>query len=94
MNLRQQAKGERCVCCGCQDGTIVLAHYFGPRRHSYGGGIGHKGSDAVAALLCSGCHKSMDTDSRDKERKWEFSEEMLHYCALTWMRWLEKGLLK
>lgn len=86
MNLRQLANGESCVRCGAQDGTVVLAHYFGVRRHSYGGGMGHKGHDAVGAYLCSRCHTEMDTASRDKARKWEHSEEMLHLCALTWIR--------
>lgn len=85
-NLRASAKDQSCVACGINDGTVVLAHYFGPRRHSYGGGMGHKGHDAVAAFLCAACHRRMDTESRDKAHKWEHSEEMLHYCALTWIR--------
>jgi len=92
--LRDSANGQSCVACGINDGTVVLAHYFGPRRHAYGGGMGHKGNDAVAALLCMRCHHRMDTESRDKLKKYEISEEMLHYCALTWIRWLEQGVLK
>lgn len=84
--LRKSAKDQSCVACGKRDGTVVLAHYMGPRRHTYGGGMSRKGNDAVAAMLCSGCHYRMDTLSRDKARKWEVSEEMLHYCALTWIR--------
>ena len=86
MNLRNSAKDEACVRCSVKNGTTVLAHYFGPRRGAYGGGIGHKGSDAVAAFLCLDCHTHMDTESRDKERQWILSEEFLHYCALTWIR--------
>ena len=83
MNLRKQAEGKSCVRCGADDATVVLCHYFGPRRDAYGGGMGIKGSDAVAAELCSGCHRYMDTLSRDKSVKWLLSEEFLHYCALT-----------
>jgi hypothetical protein len=94
MNLRETAHDQPCVRCGVNDGTTVLAHYFGPRRGSYGGGMGVKGSDAVAAILCQKCHYHMDTLARDKERKWELSEEMLHCCALTWIRWVEMKVLK
>lgn len=86
MNLRAAAKGQTCVRCGANDGTVVLCHYFGPRRHAYGGGMSRKGNDAVAAHLCAGCHREMDTLSRDKDKKWEHSEEFLHYCALTWIQ--------
>lgn len=86
MNLRDLAEGQACVRCGARDGTVVLAHYFGPRRHSYGGGMSHKGHDAVGAHLCMSCHSEMDTLSRDKAKRWEHSEEFLHLCALTWIR--------
>lgn len=92
--LRDSADGEACVACGKRDGTVVLCHYFGPRRHAYGGGMGHKGHDAVAAHLCMTCHKRVDTEGRDKDYKWQASEEFLHYCALTWIRWIEKGVLR
>lgn len=56
--------------------------------------MSRKGHDAVAALLCQACHREMDTDSREKARKWEHSEEFLHCCALTWIYWLEAKVLK
>lgn len=89
MNLRKRARGKSCVRCGADDRTIVLCHYFGPRRHQYGGGMGIKGHDAVAAELCALCHTHMDTLSRNKEDKWLHSEEFLHLCALTWIRRME-----
>ena len=92
--LRTAARDQRCVRCGAQDGTVVLAHYFGPRRHSYGGGLSHKGHDAVGAWLCASCHHHMDTAGRDKETKWDHSEEFLHLCALTWIRLIETGVVK
>ena len=57
LDLRGFAEGQACVMCKAQDGTVCLAHYFGPRRHAYGGGMGHKGDDAVGAHLCMACHK-------------------------------------
>ena len=94
MKLRDSPRDLSCVRCGTNDGTVVLAHYMGPRRHSYGGGMGHKGNDAVAAMLCAACHRWADTLSRNKDKRWELSEEFLHCCALTWIRWLELGVLK
>lgn len=93
-SLRDLARDQSCVRCGREDGTVVLAHYFGPRRHYYGGGMSKKGHDAVGAHLCSGCHSFMDTQSRDKQYRWEMSEEFLHLCALTWIRLIEKGMVK
>jgi hypothetical protein len=72
----------------------VLAHYFGPRRHAYGGGMSHKGSDAVGAHLCMTCHAQMDSLQRDKSMRWELSEEFLHLCALTIIRNFERGVIK
>lgn len=86
MNLRDFAAGQSCVRCGAQDGTVVLAHYTGVRRHSYGGGFGIKVHDGVGAHLCMTCHKIMDTETKEKSRRWDVSEEMLHLCALTWIR--------
>jgi len=94
VNLRKLAKDQRCVACGCEDGTVVLAHYFGPRRHAYGGGMGIKGHDLAGAHLCRSCHSTVDTLSRDKARKWEGSEVFLHYCMLTILRLAEQGHIK
>jgi hypothetical protein len=92
--LRDSANGEACVACGVKDDTTVLCHYFGPRRHSYAGGMGIKGHDFIGAFLCANCHRHMDAASRNKELKWEQSELFLHYCALTWIRWFERGVVK
>lgn len=80
--------------CGARDGTVVLAHYFGPRRHAYGGGLSLKGHDAIGAWLCMRCHALMDTFGREKLTRWEASEEMLHLCALTWLRLIEQGWIR
>lgn len=94
MNLREAARDQSCVRCGVENGTTVLAHYFGARRHSYGGGMGIKGQDIVGAHLCSDCHRTMDTESRDKSHVWFHSEEFLHLCMLTIIRLIEQGKLK
>lgn len=63
-----------CMRCGVSDGTIVPAHYFGPRRHAFGGGMGIKGTDAAMAALCFHCHQHMDQyhDGNNIERSEEF----------------------
>jgi len=94
MNLRAAAQGQRCVRCGRNDETVVLCHYTGARRLAFGGGLGIKVKDLAGAHMCSRCHSEMDTLSRDKERKWEHSEEFLYLCMLTVLRLAEQGEIK
>lgn len=91
---REAARGQSCVRCGKADGSVVLAHYFGPRRHAYGGGLAHKGHDLIGAHLCASCHAWMDTAGRNKTTRWDHSEEFLHLCALTIIRLEQQGVLK
>jgi hypothetical protein len=80
-----------CVRCWVRDGTIVPAHYFGPRRHMLGGGMGHKVTDAAIAALCLRCHTHMDT--YQDGNTWERSEEFLFLVVLTHHMLLRQGLL-
>lgn len=91
--LRDAARGESCIRCGRNDGTVVGAHYTGARRLSYGGGLGKKVHDLVMAHLCSTCHAWMDCASREKDKQWEHSEEFLHCCMLTILRLMARGVL-
>ena len=93
MNLRAAAEGQNCVRCGSNDGTTVLAHYTGARRLAYRGGFGIKVNDWIGAHLCGLCHRHMDTLSRDKEKRWEHSEEFLHCVALTILRLAEQEII-
>jgi len=77
-----------------RNGTVVLAHYSGVRRASYGGGMGIKVHDVVGAWLCSDCHIYMDREVKSKENRWLVSEEMQHYCLLTILQLIEQGKLK
>lgn len=90
--LTELARDQTCVRCGGTHG-VVLAHYFGPRRSHYGGGMGIKGHDLIGAHLCQACHTLMDTTSKDKEGRWLHSEEFLHYVAMTLIRLYEQGRL-
>ena len=90
--LLKLARDEHCVLCGTRDGTVVAAHYFGYRRHSLGGGMGHKVSDIATAHLCGACHQRMDSyaDGNTTER----SEEFLYAIIRTLDRLAERGLIK
>lgn len=90
MNLRLLAKDQCCVRCGATEG-VVLCHYTGVRRLSYGGGLGRKVEDLIGAHLCQACHTYMDTLSRNKALKWEHSEEFQHFVLLTILRLVEQG---
>jgi len=94
--LREAAEGQSCVRCGVANGTVVLCHYFGARRQAYGGGLGRKGHDLIAAHLCHDCHKFLDTEAKElggKESRWLHSEEFLNYCALTIIRLWKQGVI-
>jgi len=92
--LRNLARDQSCVRCGIHDETVVLAHYTGARRLDYVGGYGIKASDLAGAHLCGPCHQHMDTLSRNKDMKWEHSEEFLHLVLLTILRLAEQGHVK
>lgn len=92
--LRASARDQACVRCGREDGTTVWAHYFGPRRHSYGGGMSRKGHDLIGAHLCQHCHNEMDSLCKSKDDRWLLSEEFLHLAALTLIRLWESEVIK
>ena len=62
--LLSAARGESCVNCGTQDGTVVAAHYQGLRSHQYGKGKGQKPHDILVADLCVKCHSALTTTRR------------------------------
>jgi hypothetical protein len=90
--LREASRDQSCVRCGKRDGTIVGAHYTGARRLALGGGFGKKCHDLFIADLCHTCHIEMDT-KRDKDTKWEHSEEFLFLIVQTIGRRLEQGVI-
>ena len=91
--ITDAAKGRTCVNCGCDDGTIVRAHYSGIRQHQYGKGRGIKGHDAIAADLCRACHEKFDGYG-NSESAIDRSEQFLHCCALTLVRDIRDGVYK
>lgn len=94
------ARGQGCVCCGTNDGTVVACHYQGFRSHSFGKGTGSKPSDLFVAFLCSKCHAKMDTYENTRascdlwSRKVERSEEFMCYILRTWDMLHKQGHIK
>jgi len=83
--LLSLAKGQSCVECGTDDGTIVSAH------SNEGKGMGLKASDATIMFLCYACHSGYDQGkimSKDERREFAFRNN-----AKTLRRLLEKGLI-
>lgn len=68
--LLDLAKGQRCVMCGADDGTIVSAH---SNLGEHGKGWGHKADDSMVAWLCHRCHTEYDQGHKmSKEEKRDF----------------------
>jgi len=90
--LLKSSKDQACVRCGKTSG-VVSAHYTGVRRLALGGGLGIKVHDFLTADLCNDCHTYMDTNSREKEKRYGHSEEFFYYIALTLERRFLQGTL-
>lgn len=83
--LRAAARDESCIACGCQDGTVVLAH------RNEGKGMGLKAPDFWALDLCHRCHFQYDVGKgmcREEKRAW-FNAVYPRQVE----RWVRKGLL-
>lgn len=91
--LLASANGKDCVKCGRLIEGVVGAHYTGVRREAFGGGLGIKVSDLIHARLCQECHLEMDTLSRDKDSKYDHSEQFLTLVALTLIQLVDEGVL-
>jgi len=91
--LLASANGKPCVKCKRQIEGVVAAHYTGVRREAFGGGLGIKCSDLIHARLCQECHLEMDTLSRNKDLKYDHSEQFLTLCGLTLIQLVHEGEL-
>lgn len=91
--LLASANGKPCVKCGRLIEGVVACHYTGVRREAFGGGFGQKVSDLIHARLCQECHLEMDTLSRNKDFKYDHSEQFMTLCFLTLIQIVDEGLL-
>ena len=102
MNIRSKkytdgAKGQSCVRCGAEDGTVISAHYQGFRSQPWGKGKGVKPHDLFVADLCAECHDLFDNDKvsfvKDPwQRKIDHSESFMYFVLMTQLRRHEQGI--
>ena len=87
--LLKLARGQSCVSCGIEDGTVVWAHANG---YEWGKGMGIKSHDCMGMMLCAECHARLDQGSLwNREQKREFTYRMI--CK-THIRLWEQGMVK
>lgn len=94
--MLQSARGQSCVLCGAEDGTVVSAHYSGLRKHELGGGRGLKVHDLLVADLCYRCHTRMDNYEQvnSYQDQIERSELFLALIARTLLRRVSQGVIE
>ena len=86
--LLKLAKGQRCVMCLADDGTVVAAH---SNLQEHDKGMGHKAHDCMTAWLCYSCHAKYDTGTRmNKEEKRDY---ILTAICRTHIEMWKQGLL-
>ena len=71
-SLTQSARGEKCVACCADDGTIVWAH---SNEMAHGKGKGIKAHDLLGLYLCFQCHTWYDTSDASRAEKRKFFRE-------------------
>jgi hypothetical protein len=97
--LLAAARGQSCINCGVNDGTVVAAHYSGMRQHSFGKGRGIKGHDLCVADLCMKCHSAFDNyEVSDLDNKYmrdiDQSEQFLYLVIKTLIRRVNDEVIK
>ena len=100
-NKPDGAKGQSCINCGVNDGTVVSAHYTGMRGYSFGKGVATKASDLCVADLCMKCHAAFDqytmvtdsTSSSDFQKKIDLSEQFMFAILNTLHRRIEDKII-
>lgn len=87
--LLELAKGQRCVMCGADDGTVVSAH---SNLSEHGKGMGIKADDSMVAWLCHRCHSNLDQGSKmNRDERRDFT--LTAICKTYREMWL-KGMLE
>lgn len=84
-----------CIRCG-STGSTCGRHYNGLRQHQYGKGRSIKCHPLLVADFCDRCDKDFQEGSvskNDLAARIEYSEEFLHWCAMTAIRRQDDGYL-
>lgn len=94
MNYRNKklldlARGQACVMCGCDDGTIVAAH---SNLLEHGKGKSIKAHDSMTAWLCMRCHSELDQGGA--MTKAERREYILEAICKTYIRLWDLELIQ
>lgn len=85
--ITQSARGQSCIRCGVDNGTVRACHLTGPRQHAYGKGRGVKCHDLASAEFCDQCDIVFSEGQMDGfDSKWDKSEQWHHYIMLTNIR--------
>jgi hypothetical protein len=93
--LTEAARGQSCVRCGRNDGTIVAAHINGPLAFKLGRGMGQKPDDVFCADLCHTCHDVLDGRSfAERLDPEDHTAEWMELVLLTIQRRRREGVLK
>lgn len=87
--LLDLARGQACVMCGCDDGTIVSAH---SNLLEHGKGKGLKAHDGMIAWLCMRCHTTLDQGTQMS--KAERREFILEAICKTYMQMWDKEFIQ
>ncbi|MCK5601322.1 hypothetical protein KAR91_05630 [Candidatus Pacearchaeota archaeon] len=89
--ITDSAKGS--ICIKCQAPGAYVAHYNGPRQHSFGKGRGRKCHDLMSAEFCHRCDQEFTEGSTGPKwkDKWERSEDFMYWIGLTNIRRYEEG---
>ena len=92
------AKGQGCINCGANNGTIVAAHYTGLRSSIFGKGTGCKPHDVCVADLCRKCHETFDKNMAGHGptkywKKIDASEQFMYCVVQTFIRRLRQGII-
>ena len=87
-HLLDLARGQSCVMCGVNDGTVVAAH---SNLQEHGKGTGHKADDCMTAWLCHRCHSELDQGNKmTKAERREYTLSAI--CKTTRELW-NQGLI-
>lgn len=91
---RNAAKGQPCIRCGKNEGTVCARHYNGTKQGFLGKGWAVKTNDLFMADLCDKCDAifSEGVLTDDYESKTERDLHLMIYCALTIERRFEQGI--
>lgn len=91
-----RAPGNDCIRCGVIDGTVCGRHLNGLRQHWYGKGRAIKCHPLAVAEFCKRCDVEFQEGSVSKDdpvAQIEYSEEFLHWCLMSNIRRVERGII-